>query len=345
MKYQYLDILDLNFPSFRQKQLNHAVFVNLIDNFENLSTFSKDDREKLSQKFSFPFISPLNNKVSSDDQVIKKVFSCQDNLNFEAVLLRHEKNRNTVCVSTQIGCPLKCQFCATGSMGFTRNLTAQEIVDQVLYFSRFLSKFNDKVTNIVFMGMGEPFLNPKNVTNAVEILTDPNQFNFGSRRITISSVGIIKPMEDFFTKFPQVNLAISLHSANTEIRSQIMPSTNADSLKDLAIFIKRHIHKNNRRMTLEYLMLENITDRDIDIDYLSRFFEEIGKNAHKLVHVNLIPFNKTGTSTFKPTNPSKITLFRSKLSSKGINVTIRKSLGQEKNAACGMLALKQLKSI
>lgn len=333
----YFDLSSLKLKSYRQKQFNEAVFQQLVADINEIQTFSKELRTSISKDLVFPTIHKANKTHAKDESTLKILFEGADKNTFESVLLLHERKRRTVCVSTQIGCPMKCTFCATGQMGFTRNLTTREIVDQVLHFARFLKKQSEKVTNIVFMGMGEPFLNYDSVVESVEILTDSEQFGLGSRHITISTVGIVEPMRLFFAKFPQVNLAISLHSANQSKREELMPVAAETHIDQIAEYITYHIEKYNRRVSLEYLLLNDINDTKEDLRNLVDFFEKIGNNAKRLVHVNLIPYNKIDGIVFEPSPPRKVRQFKKHLIENGINTTIRKSLGQQDDAACGML--------
>lgn len=334
---QYLDISNLKVKNFRQTQLNEAIFKQLVPNIDKIQTFPKELRATISHDLIFPAIREINEIPAKDGSTLKVLFECTDKNTFEGVLLLHEKKRRTVCVSTQIGCPLGCTFCATGQMGFTRNLTYREIVDQVLYFARLLKKQSEKITNIVFMGMGEPFLNYDNVANSIEILIDPKQFGLGSRHITVSTIGIIKPMRKFFARFPQVNLAISLHSANQSKRENMIPAASETHIDQIAEYITYQIEKYHRRVSLEYLLISNINDTSEDLQDLTQFFEKIGENAKKLVHINLIPYNIVDGIDYKPSPPQKVKQFKKDLLRKGINTTIRKSLGQQDSAACGML--------
>lgn len=344
MPTQYIQIPP-DLPTFRQAQINHAIFHDLVASIGEVTTFSKDLRDQLSSTIQFPTITPVKTTESANTtKVLFQVLS--DKLEFESVLMRHKDGRNTVCVSTQIGCAMGCKFCATGRMGFSRNLSEREIVDQVLYFARELKNTSNpnpdcyaKVTNIVYMGMGEPFLNPVNTTKSIAILTDPDQFGLGSRHITISTIGLPKQMQEFFDKFPQINLAISLHSAIPEKRAQLMPkAAKAASIEDLAKYISRHISKTGRRVSVEYILISNENDGLDDIDEMENFFDQIGSSAKKLVHVNIIPFNDITQTEYKSPSRTECSKFRDELQRSGINATIRVSMGQESRAACGMLA-------
>lgn len=332
---KYIDLAAYNLPPFRQKQVDQAVFHDLVSSISQISTLPLDLRERLARAVHFPAISVLKSISSKDGSYTKVLFRCADSLTFESVLLRHKDKRNTVCISTQIGCPMGCKFCATGQMKFKRNLNHQEIVDQVLYFARELNKQKTKITNVVFMGMGEPLLNAENVERAVSILTDPQQFGLSDRKITLSTVGIIEPMIHFFDRFPQVNLAVSLHCVDSSLRSSIMPGASRTSLEDIAKFIRKHTDRTHRRVSLEYTLMDNINDKEQDADKLSQFVDTLGKYSRKYIHLNIIPYNPIGNSSFKPS--SSTNRFLNYVKRTGINATLRTSLGKEDHAGCGML--------
>lgn len=335
---KYINIKEITDKSYRQEQLDNGIFKQLANSFFEIQTLPDKLRDQLEDRFKFPTIEPLLTNPDWKQASIKMLFKCKkDNKTFESVLLRHRNQRRTVCLSTQIGCAMKCRFCATGQMGFIRNLSYREIVDQALYFARELLSRDSHITNLVYMGMGEPFLNPDNTTKSISILNDPKQFELGARNITISTVGIIKPMKDFFEKFPQINLAISLHSAIEEKRRQLMPLASKVSLSELAKYIRYHIERYNRRVSLEYLMLAGVNDQQEDLEALIEFTKNLGSKSRKLIHINLIPFNKISDNSLASSSPQQIKKFKDKLLDHNIKTTIRKSLGKRKNAACGML--------
>lgn len=338
MKHKYFDVTQFDIPDYRQDQFNTAVFKQLVPSIDDFTTWSDDLKQKVKRNLKFPSIKKIDSFKT--DKTLKVLFECQDGNTFESVLLIHGDNRNTVCASTQVGCPMACKFCATGKMGFTRDLDYREIVDQILYFARLLNDKHEKVTNVVYMGMGEPMLNLENVMKSAAILTDEDQFKFGSRRITLSTVGIIEPMKKFFKNFHQINLAISLHSANQEIREKIMPRASKTSLSELTDYIKFHITQYNRRISLEYILIKDVNDQSEDVNKLHDLFNEVGKDARKLIHINLIRLNPTG-SKLEPTPEKQVLEFRDMLTSRGINTTIRESMGVEVEAACGMLKTKK----
>jgi 23S rRNA (adenine2503-C2)-methyltransferase len=326
----YIDISKYNLPEFRQRQLNEAIFKNLVGSIDEITTIPKDLKEKIKKDFLFPSIKVL--KEVKNSEVIKKAFKTIDGKTFESVLILHEK-RNTVCVSSQIGCSVGCKFCATGNFGLERNLNYQEIVDQVLFFARFLKEKGENITNIVFMGMGEPFLNLENVEKSLEILTSLEGMNFSPRRITVSTIWVGNQLVDFAKKFPQVNIAISLHSVIQEKRQSLVPLAKHVSVKDIGDGIKEYFKVSNRRLTLEYLMLKGVNDQRIDAEELVKFIKEINL---KLLHVNLLTYNRTNHE-FNPSDSENLISFKNFLQTQGINVTTRKSMGEDIESACGML--------
>jgi len=327
----YIDILKYNFPKFRQNQLDNAIFKNFSSSFDEISTLPNDIKEILKRDFVFPSIQSV--KETKNSEVFKKLFETKDKNLFESVLLLHKKNRQTVCVSSQVGCPVGCKFCATGQLGFERNLSYQEIVDQILHFARILKQKDLKVTNIVFMGMGEPFFNLENLEKSISILTNPDEFNFSSRRITVSTVWTGYEVVDFVKKNPQINIAVSLHSAVQEKRRELIPLAEKVTLDEIESGIKKCLEVSNRRITLEYLLLEGVNDSVEDADELVEFIMRVNR---KLLHVNLLPYNEI-EGVYKSTKTKKLFEFKEYLESKKINVTIRKSMGQEIASACGML--------
>ena len=314
-------------PKFRFKQCYKAVFFDFIENWNDVSVLPLDLREKLNTECSLDIKSEFSE--SRDKKTIKALIKLEDDTQIEAVLMRHG-NRNTVCVSCQVGCPLACEFCATGQMGFTRNLTSEEMVDQVLIFARFLKKYDERVTNVVFMGMGEPFLNYDNVIEAIKNLNDPQAFNIGVRHISISTAGLIEGIKKLSKEKLQVNLAISLHAPNDQLRSELMPVNNQHSISELLKSVNDYIEKTNRRVMFEYLLIKDVNDSEKHALELSKLMKV------KLYMVNLIPYNPTGR--FKPSDSKTIDKFIKVLDEKKINFTQRYKFGKDIKGACGQLA-------
>ena len=328
MKFTHLETLLRAEPAFRLKQIKRLIFVDLIDSWDSATTLSKPLRAKLDAEASLK----INARSFAGDEgnTVKAVITLEDGNVVEAVLLRSIKNRNTVCVSTQVGCALGCEFCATGKLGFKRNLTVDEIVEQVLLFARSLKKENQKITNIVFMGMGEPMLNYDNVLAAIKVLHDEEGFNLGVRHFSISTVGIIPGIEKLAKEEMDVNLAISLHSADESLRSQIIPVNKKYPLKKIIAAVDDYIEKKNRQVMFEYILLKDVNDTDENARQLAKIMKK------PLYHVNLIPYNIT--DDFEPSGKERIRSFKSILEKAGVSVSERFRHGTDIAAACGQLA-------
>ena len=292
----------------------------------------KDLRAALaSESFGRDAIEPVTIQHSNDRQTIKGLFRLHDGSEVEAVLMQHHGERNTVCISSQAGCAYACAFCSTGQAGFTRHLSATEIFDQARYFARHLAAQNRKVTNIVFMGMGEPFHNYDAVMDAVRLLNDPHGFGLGHRHITISTVGIVPKIDAFADEGIQVNLAISLHAPTDELRSSIMPVNRKWNLEELMAACRRYIAKTNRKIFFEYVMLDGVNDRPQDAEELAR------RMRGPLYHVNVIPYNATPDAALGATGDERIRAFTAILEAKGVLCTVRTPMGRDIAAACGQL--------
>ena len=323
-------------PKFRHSQIEQAVFVDLIEDWSQATVLPKALRERLNQECPLD----IQTEIASDntkEKTQKALLILEDGAQVEAVLIRQKGARNTVCVSSQVGCPLNCAFCATGQLGFTRNLKAHEIVQQVLLFMRELKKEGkeEKIDNIVFMGMGEPFLNYTEVLKAVKWLNDPESFNFGARRISISTAGICEGIRKIGGEKIQVNLAISLHFATDLSRRRYMPIAQKYPLEKLMDAAYDYVKKSGRKLMFEYLMIRGINDSENDAKLLAALMTE------QLYMVNLIPYNATGR--FQPSTEEKIASFQKILENAGVNVTRRHSYGGDISAACGQLAASKKK--
>ncbi len=295
-------------PAFRLKQIKKAVFSDLIENWQDITTLPQDLREILSRECPIAGLKPEKIFTSEDNQTIKVLFELKDgpvvsssnHFKIESVLMRHGDERRTVCVSSQVGCAMDCQFCATGQQGFKRNLSSSEIVDQVLYFARLIKKPEERISNLVFMGMGEPFLNYDNVLNAIRILNDKDGFNLGARHISISTCGIIEGIKELAQEKLQVNLAISLHASNNKLRLKLMPINKTYPIEKIMAAVDDYIKKTKRRVMFEYLMIDGINDSPLLAIELAKLLEK------PLCFVNLISFNPIGHSQFKPSPGWKI---------------------------------------
>ena len=274
--------------------------------------------------------------VSEDGDTTKLLLNLSDDNSVETVLMQYEPNkigghpRSTVCVSTQIGCAMGCVFCATGQMGFETNLKAEDIISQVIHFEEILRERDEHVTNLVFMGMGEPMANYDEMIRAVKILTHPRGFGLGQRHITISTIGIKSGIEKLAEENLQIGLAISLHAPTNELRKKLVPTATPNSVEEIIELGYNYFKKTGRRVTFEYALMDGINDSP-----------EIANNLAKLLHgngshVNLIPINPTAGDFKRPSN-NRVHEFERILSSAGVNCTIRIEKGSEISAACGQL--------
>ena len=315
-------------PKYRLGQAKKALFQDLIQNWHEAVALPLSLREELNKKC--PIEISAKTFVSKDKNTIKALFTLKDDLKIETVLMRHQDKRNTICVSSQVGCALDCSFCATGKIGFKRNLESWEIVEQVLFFARYLKEIKEKVTNIVFMGMGEPFLNYQNVIGAIKILNDQEGFNLGARHFSISTVGIVEGgIEELAKEKLQINLAISLHAPNDELRSKLMPINKKYPIKQILNAVDDYIRKTRRRVMFEYIMIRDLNDSEKEAETLAKLMKK------PLYFVNLISYNPTGI--FKPSASSKIKRFKEILEKEGVKVTQRYRFGEDIKGACGQL--------
>lgn len=321
-------------PSFRITQFNLAYFKEFISSFDELTTWPKALREELKAEFPFSSIIPSTSLVSKDKGTQKVVFSrISDGKRFESVLMRHDDKRNTVCVSCMVGCPMGCVFCATGKMRFVANLSAREIVDQVLHFARILKKQNKSVTNIVFMGMGEPLLNLENVMEAIKILNNPDYMEFGIRRITISTSGITPKIYELMRMGYKGRLALSLHAPEQTLRESLMPIAKTNPLPELMATVKAFATRTQLRVSYEYILIDGINDTPAHAHALALLFGE----DTELVHVNLIPYNPVPGVAFRRSPISAVHAFADILTDFGISNTFRVTMGDDIQAACGQL--------
>jgi len=322
-------------PGYRSDQLWQALYKELIDAPIALTTLSKELRAQLSQDFFFSGLEPVDTIYSQDKLTQKILFKLQDGHFIETVLMIYHE-RNTVCLSTQVGCPVGCSFCATGQMGFFRNLTAGEIVDQVLHIERNLRKGGNHVTNVVYMGMGEPFLNYEQVMKSIDLLNDHGGFNLGERRITISTVGLPDKIRQFADEKRQMNLAVSLHTPFDRKRDVLIPINQRYNISAIMASVRYYIAKTNRRVTFEYALIAEVNDDEVTASALADLLQGM------LCHVNLIPVNDTQSKhSFTASSSQKVEKFAEYLQTYGIPVSVRLRRGTEIKAGCGQLAAKQ----
>lgn len=336
-RYEKLSRIFSGEPSFRLRQAEEALYSGNFPSWDGVNNLPKALRERLSAEVPWNTLSETQTLRSARGDSWKAALRTEDGYAIEAVLMRNARGQLTVCVSTQVGCAMACAFCATGKMGLSRNLSQDEIVDQVRFFREYVSGngVDGEVTNIVFMGMGEPFANYEAVRDALRILTGP--MGIGTTRITVSTVGLLPGLRRILAdpEWPKVRIAISLHCADETERRKIMPSTPPGFLDDLARWsddYARSFPEKRRHLTLEYLLLAGVNDSDDDLRKLTKLARRMGR-----VRVNLIPYNATDGG-FLGSSRDIASRFREGLERAGVTVTVRKSLGGDIAAACGQLA-------
>ena len=310
---------------FRAVQIYEGLYKKRYSTFDEMTNISKDLREKLKKDFSLTKIKMLIKEQG--ENVNKYLFELEDGNKIESVVMFHDYG-TSICVSSEVGCNMSCAFCESGRLKKVRDLKAHEIVQQILIIEENIQK---RITHVVVMGIGEPFDNYENVMRFIKIINCGKGIDIGSRHITISTCGIIPGIKRFMNEEGQVNLAISLHAPNNELRSRIMPINKAYPLNDLIEVIKEYIKKTNRRVTFEYIMLEGINDSEENAKELGTLLKGIN------CYVNIIPYNETENIGFKRTKEWKIMKFYDILKKNKINVTIRKEFGGNVDAACGQL--------
>jgi 23S rRNA (adenine2503-C2)-methyltransferase len=323
-----------NQPVFRANQIWTGLYKNFWHSPDEFTNLPKTLREQLAGTFRFDFLTPTLSLDSSDGLTRKTLFKLQDGRQIEAVLMRYDRRR-TLCISTQVGCAMGCTFCATGQMGFTRNLSSGEIVAQVMYYARLLHADADVVTNIVVMGMGEPFHNYDNTLAAIDRLNNPDGYNFGARRFTISTSGLTPAIRRFAAEKRQVNLAVSLHAAEDSLRSSMMPVNKKYDLQDLISACREYVEITGRRITFEWALIHGINDTPEEAQKLAGLLKGL------LCHVNAIPLNPTTGYAGKATTRERAEDFKHVLEQNGIPCTIRMRRGIDIQAGCGQLASHQ----
>lgn len=326
-------------PKFRAKQVWEWMYANPASSFDDMSDLPKKLRERLNETIEFTHLTPHTDLLSTDGFTRKILFDLPGKSQVETVLMGYH-TRRTACISTQAGCALGCTFCATGQGGLQRNITAGEIVEQVMFFERVLRKKEDKLTNLVFMGMGEPFANYKEVMKAVDTLTNLAGFNFGARRITISTVGIVPMIEKFANENRQVNLAVSLHAATDELRETMLPINKRYPIKELMSSCREYVFKTNRRLSFEWALIDEVNDTTEQ----AHAFVKLVRGIEMLCHVNFIPLNPTKGYGGHESKQKRIGEFRKILDKAGIPNTLRIRRGIDINAGCGQLRQESIKS-
>lgn len=324
---------DAKQPEYRYAQVMDAIFKQNVGEYERMTLLPRSLREELTRTLgpSVCGIVPVKELVSR--QVSKVLFAIEGGERVEAVRLTYERGWKSYCISTQCGCGFGCRFCATGTIGLKRNLTADEITDQLLHF-RLKGHALDSVS---FMGMGEALANP-HIFDAIAMLTDPRRFGLGQRRITVSTIGLLPGIDKLTREFPQVNLTFSLHSPFDEQRSELMPINDRFPIRDVLNALDGHIRQTRRKVYIAYILLRGVNDTAAHAEAVAELLRGRGAARH-LYHVNLIPFNSTEVTpdSYRQSDSDRIQAFVRILKSQGINHTIRAQFGTDINAACGQL--------
>ncbi|WFG96085.1 23S rRNA (adenine(2503)-C(2))-methyltransferase RlmN [Spiroplasma citri] len=325
-----LDLVAHGFKKYLAEQIFDWIYVKNIYSFDEMTNISKTDRNKLQEYYT---IEPLKIVVQqqSKDGTVKFLFQLADGYKIETVLMPQSYG-NSVCVTTQVGCNMVCTFCASGLLKKTRNLSTAEIVQQVMMVNRYLATTNERVSHIVVMGIGEPFDNFDNTLKFVNIINDPKGYQIGARHITISTCGLVPKIKQFAELKMQVNLAISLHAPNNTIRNQLMPINKAYPVEKLMDAVRYYIELTNRRVTFEYILIENVNDSRETVLELAKLIR--GLNAY----VNLIPYNTVAENGYQ--RSTKINQFFETLQQQKINCIVRREFGHDIDAACGQLRAK-----
>ena len=318
-------------PAYRAKQIWQGLYQHFYNSADEFTSLPKSLREKLASNLTFGGLTLVSKLSSSDHHTIKTLFRLHDGNVIEAVLMRYD-NRNTLCISSQAGCAMGCVFCATGQMGFSRHLSSGEIVAQVMHYARLLHDEGERVTNVVLMGMGEPFHNYDNTLAAIDRLNDADGFNFGARRFTISTVGLVPAIRRFADEERQVNLAVSLHAADDVTRLNMMPVDKKYPIADLIAACRYYVEKTGRRITFEWALIHGVNDTPETARKLASLLKGL------LCHVNAIPLNPTTGYNGVATDRGRAQVFKETLENAGIPCTIRMRRGIDIAAGCGQLA-------
>jgi len=324
-------------PKYRLKQILKAVYQDGVDSYEKISALPAPLRKQLAADVPLLSVRAAKVKVSADGRAHKAALKLADKNRVESVLLKTKPGEVwSTCISSQVGCAMGCNFCATGLMGLKRNLTAEEISDQIVFWRQYMreNKIKGRLTNVVYMGMGEPLHAIAPVLDSLRILLDPERLGLSARHISVSTVGLVPGMERLIEEFPQVNLALSLHAATDALRGKLVPVNQAYPVRELSRVLQYAIKMTGRKIFIEYVLLAGENDRVEHARELAKFIRRIDRQD--LLHVNLIVWNPTDTSHETPSKEAA-ERFRDFLKTRGIGVTIRKNLGTDIDGACGQL--------
>jgi 23S rRNA (adenine2503-C2)-methyltransferase len=318
-------------PAYRAKQIWEGLYQQFWGSPDDFSALPRSLRQKLGEALDFSHLTLETVLDSSDGETRKSLFRLPDGQPIEAVRMEYSRRR-TLCISTQAGCAMGCVFCATGQMGFRRNLTSGEIVEQVIYYARQLKQRGEHVTNVVVMGMGEPFHNYEATLGAIDRLNDPQGFNLGARHFTISTVGLAPAIRRFAAEHRQVNLAVSLHAADDSLRTSMLPVNRKYPIVQVLAACREYVEQTHRRITFEWALIDHINDTPEQAARLAGLLKGL------LCHVNVIPLNPTHQYDGKATTRERALAFQAILEQHGIPCTIRLRRGIDIQAGCGQLA-------
>ena len=330
-------VIDMGYPRYRADQILLPLYYKFPKNISDIKQLPKTlIAELIESGYTIGSAKETHRIVSEDGDTTKLLLNLTNDKSVETVLMQYDPSkigghpRSTICVSTQIGCAMGCVFCATGQMGFETNLKAEHIVSQVIHFAELLQQRGEHVTNLVFMGMGEPMANYDEMIRSVKILTHSRGFGLGQRHITISTIGIISGIEKLAEENLQIGLAISLHAPNNQLRKELVPTATSNSVEDIIESGYNYFKKTGRRVTFEYALMDGVNDSPQIANDLAELLRGNGS------HVNLIPINPTAGDFKRPSN-NRVHEFERILSAAGVNCTIRIEKGTEISAACGQL--------
>lgn len=324
-------------PAFRAKQIWEWLYTHKVSDPAAMSNLPKALRDKLAAETQIGVLELVAEKTSKDGETIKCLFRLQDGQLIESVLMGYKDGRQTACISTQAGCAMGCVFCATGQMGFARNLSAGEIVEQALWFARQLQEKGGRLSNVVMMGMGEPLHNYEETLEAIRRLNAPDGLGIGQRHITVSTVGLVPAMRRFADEGLQVGLAVSLHAVTDAERTALVPINKRWPLADLIDACAYYVEKTGRRISFEWALIAGETDRVDQADALGKLIR------HLKCHVNVIPLNPTEGYAGSPSHPQRVQAFIDKLAEYNISCTVRVRRGIDIEAGCGQLKSEVLK--
>lgn len=340
-------VKSLGLPAYRAGQIRKWIYRNMAGSYDEMTDLPLMLRQRLSGEIRLHNLE-IEQQITGSDDTVKTLFKCTDGKTVEAALMYYSgdggKDRRTVCISTQAGCGIGCPFCATGQQGFERNLSPGEIIDQALFYARYLlEKTGDTgnkpehISNVVFMGMGEPLANYENLWQAIEMLNSPECFRLGARNITISTAGLVPQIKRLSKEKIQAGLAVSLHAADNALRNRLVPVNRKYPLEELIPVCREYSRLTGRRLSFEYILFNGVNDSIAHARALAALIYDFN------CHVNLIPANKTNNKVYGPPPKRVVLAFENELKKQYINVTLRESRGQDIDAGCGQLRSRYLK--